>query len=82
VKIRPIDMLRASRGRVKVIIEVDAPVADEACLDRLRAHGVAIERVAENKVWGLVDPKRVDAVRADPQIAAIEESVPLRPHRS
>ena len=71
-----------SAGRaLRVFVEIDAKAPDAACLERLTALGLEIERVIGNKVLGTLDATDRAAVESDPQVRLIEVSRRLRKHR-
>jgi hypothetical protein len=65
-----------------VLVDLVAAEADEACLERLRGHGLAVEEVVGNKVIGTVPGERLDELKNAPGVADVELPARLRPHRA
>jgi hypothetical protein len=68
------------RGPQRVLVDLRAREPDEACLRRLRGHGLAVEEVIGNKVIGTIASERLDELRSAPEVAEVETPARLRPH--
>jgi hypothetical protein len=75
------DLVRR-RGPLRVLVDLRAAEADEACLEGLRNHGLAVEEVVGNKVIGTVAGERLEELRGAPGVAEVEVPARLRPHRA
>lgn len=87
MSMNPSDLLRAMRPdgaggqeRIKVLVALRRDAADPACRDRLQRLGLAVDGAVRNKLVGSIPAAQLDALRADPDVAEVEPSVPLRPH--
>lgn len=67
-------------ARLKVLAALNTPRLDDPTRVRLERAGLSVDRVIGNKVIGTAAPADLDAVRADPAVAEVETSMPLRPH--
>jgi len=69
------------RGPIHVLVDLNTPDADPACLVRLEAHGLAVDQVIGNKVLGTIEGDSLETLRRDPDVAEVEISARLRPHQ-
>ena len=75
------ERVRKLRGeRKKILVDVDAPEADEEILSGLRDAGMTVERVLGNKVLGEIDTRLIPTLRSVGHVRAVEESAQLKPH--
>lgn len=63
--------------RVKVAVALRSARPGRESLERLRALGLSIDRVAGNKILGSVSVADKPAVAADPEVVEIEEGARL-----
>ena len=63
---------------VKVLVALRAAAPEQECLSRLQNLGLRIEHVVHNKLYGTVARHNIPALRNDPDVLDLEESVPLK----
>lgn len=72
--------LLSKQGPLRVLVDLRVGEPDVDCLERLREHGLTVEKVVGNKVIGTVEGERLEELRTVPEVAEVEVPSKLRPH--
>lgn len=70
----------SSTDPVSVLVSLKSSTVDEACLERLRAVGLAVSRVVKSTVLGTIAANQLAGLRAQGDVREVEVSAQLRVH--